>query len=171
MPHDVTPNHPPKREAAICIASESDAARICDVLIRSVHEVCAPDYGNDPAILDSWCSNKSPESIAKWIRNPDNFFIVAELVPQGIVGAALYSRTEASIHLCYLVPEGLHRGIGSRLLFSMEAEARRLGHRQITLDSSITAHEFYKLHGYEDNGEPVYWHKVLGFPMRKMIAV
>ena len=53
----------------------------------------------------------------------------------------------------------------------MEAEARRLGHRQITLDSSITAHEFYKRHGYEDNGEPVYWHKVLGFPMRKMIAV
>ena len=79
----------------------------------------------------------------------------------------MYKRSEASIYLCYVVPEGLHRGIGSRLLAAMEAEARRLGHPQIILNSTITAQAFYKRHGYLADGPAKFWGKIKCFPMRK----
>lgn len=159
-----------KNQAFIRDANPSDAAKICDVLIRSVKEICAKDYDHDEAVIRDWCSNKDPEIVAQWISNPNNFCLVAELAPHGIVGAAMYSRAESLIHLCYLVPEALHQGIGSRLLNRLEAEAARLEHAIITLNSSITARGFYKRHGYIDSGEPVYWRSVKAFPMRKQLS-
>lgn len=150
-----------------------DAAKVCEVLIRSVHEVCGPDYGNDKEVLEQWCSNKKPEIVGTWVANPDNYFLVAELSSAGvartIVGAACYQRPQATVYLLYLVPEGLHHGIGSRLLRAMEDEALRLKHKEVLLNSSITARQFYKRHGFIEAGEPVYMGKVLGFPMRKSL--
>jgi predicted enzyme related to lactoylglutathione lyase/GNAT superfamily N-acetyltransferase len=150
-------------------AITADAARMCEVFTRSVQEVCGPDYGNDAEILDSWCANKQPEIVAEWIGNADNFFVVAELHPHGIVGAAMYKRSEASVYLCYVVPEGLHRGVGSQLLAAMEAEAKRLGHAEIILNSTITAQAFYKRHGYLPDGPSTFWGKIRCFPMRKSL--
>ena len=108
--------------------------------------------------------------MTEWIENPNNFFLVAELPAHGIVGAALYRRNEAAISLCYLAPEGLHRGIGSKLLSGLETEAKRLKQQEITLSSSITARGFYARHGYKENGEPAYAGKIKSFPMRKILA-
>lgn len=158
-----------KIDPAIRVALETDADKICNVLIRSIREVCAADYGNDQELLDSWCSNKTPENTMSWINNSENYCVVAELAPFGVVGAAMYSRLKSALYLCYIVPEGLHRGIGSKLLLTIEAEAKRLGHEKISLTSTITAHDFYKRHGYQDSGEPSYMGKVKGFPMQKLI--
>lgn len=56
----------------IRIATKEDVVRICEVLIRSIREICGPDYNNDPEILDDWCANKTPEAIDPWIENPKN---------------------------------------------------------------------------------------------------
>lgn len=150
-----------------------DAEKVCEVLVQSVREVCGPDYGNDEEVLEQWCANKKPEIVSTWIASPDNYFLVAELSSAGlartIVGAALYRGPQATVNLLYLVPEGLHHGIGSRLLRAMEEEALRLKHKEILLNSSITARQFYKRHGFIEDGEPVYMGKVLGFPMRKSL--
>lgn len=161
----------PRHQIAIREARESDATNICEVLIRSVREVCGPDYNNDEAVLEEWCANKKPEIVTDWIRNTDNLFVVAELSPGLLVGAAMYQRVRGSIQLCYLVPEALYQGIGAQLLATLESDAARLGHKEIQLVSSITARNFYRRHGYLDYGEPVYSRgKVLGFPMRKVVA-
>lgn len=167
MAADFTENNIEK----IRFATTVDVPRICEVLTRSIREICGPDYGNDPLLLDEWCANKTPETITEWIPNPKNFFIVVESPLQGIIGVGLYRRQEATINLCHLAPEGLHRGLGSKLLSSMESEARRLSHTAINVVSSITASEFYKRNGYLSNGEPVYWGKIIGFPLRKVIAI
>ncbi len=161
--------HVPKPEIVIRAATESDATQICQVLIRSIREVCAADYGCDQAILDDWCANKTPEQAINWIRDSNVYFIVAELQPHGVVGVGAYKRDKAYIYMCYLSPEGLHRGIGSKLLREMEAEAKRLGQPEIILGSSITALSFYERHGYQRNGEPAYWGKVMGYPMKKRL--
>lgn len=44
------------------------------------------------------------------------------------------------------------QGIGSLLLTSLEAEARRRGHRGIMLHAQLSAMEFYQRHGYEAYG-------------------
>lgn len=159
-----------KSQVTVREARDSDVAKVCEVLVRSVREICAPDYNNDEAVLQQWCANKTPEFVAGWIRNPDNFVVVAEDSSGEIVGAAMYQRAKAAVELCYIVPEALYQGIGSRLLATLEGEAKRLGHKEIHLGSSITARDFYRRNGYSEDGEPVYWGKVLGFPMRKVLA-
>jgi hypothetical protein len=40
-------------------AMTEDAPAACDVLRRSISELCVADHGNDPTILARWLSNKT----------------------------------------------------------------------------------------------------------------
>lgn len=151
-------------------ARETDAARVCEVLIRSVHEVCAADYGHDAEVLESWCGNKKPELVREWIADPDNYFLVLESPEREVAGAAMFKRPDSSIFLLYLLPEAIGHGNGAVLLDALEAEARRLGKEVVTLGSTITARGFYAKHGYEDDGVPIHWGKVKGYPMKKRLS-
>jgi hypothetical protein len=48
-----------------------DASSACQVVGRSISELCVADHGNDPAILKQWLNNKTPENLASWITHPD----------------------------------------------------------------------------------------------------
>ena len=148
-------------------ATRDDAAQACQVLVRSIREICAKDYGYDEAILTPWCANKTVENVTAWIASPDHYFPVAEVSPLGIVGVGLLSVATGQIALCYLVPEVLHQGVGKRLLTAMEAHAKTAGHPQVTLISSITARPFYLRNGYQANGAPTTASQIAGFPMIK----
>jgi len=54
-----------------------DAAQACEVLRRSISELCFADHRNDPAILDRWLANKTPENVAAWITNTEDSVLVA----------------------------------------------------------------------------------------------
>ena len=54
-----------------------DAAQACEVLRRSISELCIADQHNDPAILDRWLANKTPENVAAWITNTEDSVLVA----------------------------------------------------------------------------------------------
>ena len=54
-----------------------DALQACDVIRRSIIELCQADHGNDPAILEKWLANKTPDNVRAWIASPDNHFFVA----------------------------------------------------------------------------------------------
>ena len=57
-------------------AVPEDAAAACQVMRRSIAELCVADHRNDPAITERWLSNKTPEIFKSWIR-PDNSLLVA----------------------------------------------------------------------------------------------
>ena len=152
-------------------ATRADAAHACQVLVRSMREICAKDYGHDQALLAQWCANKTVENVAEWITNPDHYFLVAEALPLGIVGVGLLHMPTGTIALCYIAPEVLHQGVGKRFLRAMEEHARALGHAHICLESSITARPFYLRNGYHPNGAPTHGHPITGFPMIKHLAV
>lgn len=141
-------------QALIRPANVADAAQACQVLIRSIREICGPDYGNDSALLDQWCANKTVANVTAWITNPDLYVIVAETPALSIVGVGMLNRPLGRVALCYIVPEALHQGIGKRLLAALETAARALGHAQLHLESSLTARDFYVRNGYQPNGEP-----------------
>lgn len=157
----------PLPAAIIRRATRDDAAQACQVLIRSIREVCAKDYGYDEAILTPWCANKTVENVTAWIISPEHYFPVAEVSPLGIVGVGLLSVAAGQIALCYLVPEVLHQGVGKRLLTAMEAQAKAAGHTQVTLTSSITARDFYLRNGYQPNGALTSSSQITSFPMIK----
>src|SRR5207302_3726211 len=95
-------------------ARPEDAEPVAALLIRSIRELCGPDYGNDEELLSFWCSNKTPENIRRGIESPNNYWIVA-IEEETIVGTALLS-INGVVELCYLLPEHLGQGIGSAML-------------------------------------------------------
>src|SRR5712671_4547252 len=86
----------------------------CEVIRRSISELCHGDHVNDPAILRRWLANKTPEIVASWIGGPGNSALVA--VEGGTI-LAVGSVTDAGeITLNYVLPDARFRGVSrSRL--------------------------------------------------------
>lgn len=155
------------REVHIRPASNRDAAAVARVLVRSIREVCGPDYDQDEETLAAWCSNKTPERVRAWVRDPELFTVVAEKAVETVGVAQLHA--DGEIRLCYLVPEALGQGIGAALIAALEEEARARALERITLTSTSTAREFYRRHGYRETGEPVAFGAGEAFPMAKTL--
>ncbi len=134
----------------IRIAASSDAEAACNVLRRSITECCEPDHHNDPAILDAWLGNKTPQMVANWFSSPTNFSLVA--VSEGeVVGVALLTGA-GKLALCYLLPEARGRGVGKALLTRMEEQACGWGVKALQLHSTATGKDFFAQRGYVDAG-------------------
>ena len=149
-------------------ALDSDAVAACEVLRRSIRELCAADHGNDEAVLGAWLANKTPENIRVWITDAASFSVVA-VEGSAVLGFALVGR-DGEVQLCYLVPEVQYRGAGKRMLRALEDRAAQWGLPRVFLTSSVTAKAFYERNGYVQNGEPksVYGLRA-AYPMTKSL--
>jgi GNAT superfamily N-acetyltransferase len=133
-------------------ATAEDAATACDVIRRSISELCVADHHNDPAILDAWLANKTPEIVAGWARQNGNSLLVAT---EGNAILAVGSVTDAGeIMLNYVAPEARFRGVSRAMLRVLEARAAQRGNTRCRLTSTETAHRFYRSAGYIDDGPP-----------------
>jgi GNAT superfamily N-acetyltransferase len=149
-------------------AEPEDAEAVAALLVRSIREVCGPDYGHDEAILTAWCANKTPENMRRGILNPSNYWIVA-LEDEVIAGTALMG-LNGEIHLCYLLPEYLGRGIAKAMLNDMLTFARTSGLQKVTLGSTRTAREFYKRNGFVERGEINWMEQIPSYQMERNIT-
>jgi N-acetylglutamate synthase-like GNAT family acetyltransferase len=135
----------------IRIAAPADAVAACKVLRRSIQECCEQDHRDQPAMLESWLGNKTPQTVAGWFSSPSHFSLVAER-DGALVGVALL--TQAGIlSLCYVLPEALHSGVGKALLAGIEAQARQWNISVLRLHSTATASGFFARHGYVNAGK------------------
>jgi GNAT superfamily N-acetyltransferase len=125
-----------------------DVAAICEVLRRSIVELCAADHGHDPKFLDGWLANKTPENVAAWIADPGNVFYVADAGGR-IAGAAAMNRS-GTITLNYVSPDARFKGVSKSLLAALEREAAAMGLTRCTLESTKTARRFYQMAGYRE---------------------
>ena len=133
-------------------ACAEDAAAACQVLRRSIIELCYADHGGDSAILAKWLANKTPEFVASWIARADcQVFIAVEA--DAIVGVAMVT-DRGEILLNYVSPDARFRGVSKALLGRLETTARTLGNLECTLTSTVSAHRFYLAAGYLDRGAP-----------------
>ena len=150
-------------------ATSDDAEAACEVLRRSISELCAADHGNDPAILSAWLGNKRPEIVAAWARQPGNSLLVA--VERGAI-LAVGSVTDAGeITLNYVAPGARFRGVSRAMLAALEARAAGRGNARCTLTSTETAHRFYRSAGYIDDGAPTgNFGTTSGYPMYRILA-
>jgi GNAT superfamily N-acetyltransferase len=150
-------------------AKPDDADAACDVLIRSISELCGADHGNDPAILNRWLSNKKPEIVASWATQPGNSLLVAV---EGDAMLAVGSVTDAGeITMNYVTPEARFRGVSRALLKALENRAAERGNTRCTLTSTETAHRFYLSGGYVDDGPALgKFGTASGYPMSKRLA-
>jgi GNAT superfamily N-acetyltransferase len=150
-------------------AVPEDAPSACEVMSRSISELCSADHHNDPVILARWLANKTPEIVACWIRKPGNSVLV--VVESGIILAVGSVTDTGEITLNYVSPDARFRGVSRALLVALETRAQDRGNQRCTLLSTETAHRFYRSAGYVDDGPP---HGKFGttssYPMSKELA-
>ena len=118
-----------------------DVPVTCEVITRSISELCHGDHVNDPAILRRWLANKTPEIVASWIAGPGNSVLVA--VEGGTILAVGSVTNAGEITLNYVLPEQGQWG-ESLTLVAFEARAQERGNQRCTLLSTETAHRFYR---------------------------
>ena len=92
-------------------AVAEDAPAACQVLRRSITELCVADHENDPTILMRWLSNKTPEIVASWIASPTNSVLVA--VERGMTLAVGSVTDTGEITLNYVAPDARFRGVSN----------------------------------------------------------
>jgi GNAT superfamily N-acetyltransferase len=132
-------------------ATPDDASAACQVLRRSITELCVADHRNDREILTGWLSNKTPENFKSWIR-PGHSVLVA--VEEDAI-LAVGSVTDAGeITLNYVSPDARFRGVSRAMLQALESRAADRDNTQCTLSSTETARRFYLTAGYAEQGRP-----------------
>ena len=151
-------------------AVAEDAEAACQVLRRSIAELCLADHRNDPAILERWLGNKTPEIFMSWIEQSDNSLLVC--VEDGSI-LAVGSVTDAGkITLNYVSPDARFRGVSRALLGALEARAAERGNIRCTLTRTQTACRFYQANGYVQDGLPVGdFGTSSGYPMSKVLKL
>jgi GNAT superfamily N-acetyltransferase len=137
-------------------AIAEDAPAACQVLRRSISELCVADHGNDPAILAKWLLNKTPDIVASWIALPDDSLLVA--VEHSTILAVGGITKSGYITLNYVSPDARFRGVSRALLAALEARAIERGNIRCTLNSTETALTFYLANGYVIDGPPDHKH-------------
>jgi GNAT superfamily N-acetyltransferase len=146
--------HPAKSSFEIRAAQVREAAAICSVLRRSIIELCVLDHQNNPARLEEWLANKTPENVASWIADPDHCLFVAAAGQTVLAVGGV--RASGEITLNYVSPDGRFRGVSRAMLRQLEQTVRELGLSRATLTSTLTAHDFYLAAGYADCGTKAY---------------
>jgi GNAT superfamily N-acetyltransferase len=146
-----------------------DASAACEVLRRSISELCVADHANDSTILAGWLSNKTPEIVASWIAQPGNNLLLA--VERGTI-LGVGSVTDAGeITLNYVSPDARFRGLSRALMGALEARAMKRGNARCTLTSTETARSFYQTNGYVEDGPPACKFGMRScYPMSKHLA-
>jgi len=129
-------------------ARPDDAVAACDVLRRSITELCAADHGGNEAFLARWLANKTTQNLRGWIEG--SYVFIAE-EDRRILGVAALTGT-GHITLNYVAPEARFTGVSKALLSALESKAAAMGCRQCTIISTKTAERFYWAAGYREQG-------------------
>jgi N-acetylglutamate synthase-like GNAT family acetyltransferase len=149
-------------------AVAGDAVAACEVIRRSIAELCFADHGGDEAIVSRWLANKKPEIVASWIARPTGSFVVA--VASGVILGVGAVTDAGEITLNYVSPDARFCGVSRTLLAALESRARAAGNARCHLLSTETARRFYRGRGYTETGPAEHtFGSRGGYPMVKML--
>jgi GNAT superfamily N-acetyltransferase len=131
-------------------ATPDDAEAACDVMRRSIKDLCVADHRDDESVVEAWLANKQPEIFRRWLTEPDNSILIAEdgrrIVSVGAV------RDSGEITLNYVCPDARFQGVSHELLTALEQRATERGNTRCFLTSTITARRFYLARAYVETG-------------------
>jgi GNAT superfamily N-acetyltransferase len=149
-------------------AAPADAEAACEVMRRSIAELCVADHHNDPKILAAWLANKQPRIFEAWLAEPDNSILVA--IIDGRIASVGAVRDSGEITLNYVSPDARFKGVSRTLLAALEQRAIDRGVDRCILASTATARRFYLANGYVETGRPAgQFGTASGFPMSKAL--
>lgn len=150
-------------------ASPERAEELARLWRLSIEKLCRRDHRGDPEILARWTGNKTVAGLAKAFADPALTWLLAEDEQGCLAGVGMFS-DDGTVRALYVHPDRAGTGVGTMLMQAMEYKARRRGLSVLHLESTETAHGFYRRHGYTDTGPATSTFGVATFPMVKQLA-
>lgn len=125
-------------------ARDADKEAIWLIRFRAIQEVSRPYY--TPLEIHHWSGSITPEYYAHTMERHE--LIVAEYGGK-VIGFGQLDREHGFIEAVYVSPDYLRRGIGMKLLETLEQKALDRGCIMLQLCSSLNALPFYERAGYK----------------------
>jgi putative acetyltransferase len=125
-------------------AKQEDKESIWRVHVKAIRGTCVSHYSQE--VIRIWAERLRPEKYEEAIRS--NEFFVAE--EDGVVvGFGELDQAGGEIQGLYVSPDVASRGVGQKLLCTLEERARAFGLVSLHLTSSLNAVSFYERAGFE----------------------
>nr|ART36715.1 D600 [uncultured bacterium] len=124
-------------------ARQEDCHSIGRVHIAAVTGISTGVYTSEE--IQAWAVPREASSYEELIRSKE--FFVAEHEDE-IVGFGVLNQELAEVEAVYVTPKAGGRGIGLEVLRKLEERASDLGLRELRLNASLNAAEFYQKAGY-----------------------
>ncbi len=128
-------------------ATQEDLPKIAAVHRASILGLCTQHYSVFQ--LTQWTDALRPEGYAALLGRRE--FLVAEQDGE-LYGFGVLDLDGSLINAIYVSPNAVRRGVGRRLLESMETIARQQGATRLQLSSTLNAVPFYERFGYLQQG-------------------
>lgn len=128
---------------------EADAQEVSALIAKTLRTTNIKEYS--PEFIENEVNVLTPEYIA-WRASWTHFYVACEgetIIGCGAIGAYWGSETESSLFTIFVLPEHQGRGIGRKIIETLEQDEFALGAKRIEIPASITACEFYRKMGYD----------------------
>ena len=141
-------------------AGSEEIAALWQLRTRAVASACAAHYA--PEVLAAWLASPAPASLHQCIARGWGTLAVED---GQLLGYAVLDTDSGEVDAIFVAPEQHGRGIGRRLLDTLEANARVAGIGRLFLSASLNAVPFYQAMGFTALREELYAHRSgIGIP-------
>ncbi len=126
-----------------------DAEAVSALIAKTMRTTNINDYPSD--IIESVVNRLTPDNIiqrASWMH----FYVVCDneiVIGCGAIGSYWGKLDESSLFNIFVLPEYQGKGIGRKIIETLEQDEYFLRAKRIEIPSSITANEFYRKLGYD----------------------
>ena len=129
--------------------AEADAGEVSELIIKTLRTTNIKDYSSE--YIENDVKMFAPESViqrASWTH----FYVACKedmIIGCGAIGPYWGKEDESSLFNIFVLPEYHGKGIGKKIVETLEQDAFFLRAKRVEIPSSITACEFYKKMGYQ----------------------
>lgn len=125
-----------------------DAEKVSSLIIHTVRISNIEDYSAE--LMEELIKNQQAENVLE--RAGWTHFYVAqdgnEIIGCGAIGPYWGKEDESSLFTIFVLPEYQRKGIGTKIIETLEKDEYFLRSKRIEIPSSITAVNFYRKFGY-----------------------
>ena len=128
---------------------ETDAAEVSALITKTLRITNSKDYS--PEYIENHCTLFTPEKVterAGWTH----LYVFCDgerVVACGAIGPYWGREDESSLFTIFVLPEYQGKGVGRKIIQTLEADEYALRAKRIEIPASITACAFYRKMGYD----------------------